>query len=138
MLKRTLSGSIATALTVLFGLAACGVGCQSDERGPTLAGGHEVAHWVKALGDPNPKVRREAVLKLGNVGDADPTVAEALAKTLEDSDAQVRYDAVFAVVKLRAPSAAIKSTLETMSRNDKDARVRDVSTKALASPGKFD
>jgi HEAT repeat protein len=123
---------------VLFGLSACGGGCQRDERGPTLAGGHEVSHWVTALRDPNPKVRREAVLKLGNVGDADPSVPEALAQALEDSDSQVRYDAVRAVVKLSKPGAAIKAKLETMSQNDKDARIRDVSTKALASPGKFD
>ena len=138
MMKPTVSGSVARALTVLFGLAACGVGCHSDERAPTLAGGHEVTYWVNALGDTNPKLRREAVLKLGNVGDTDPAVPEALAKALDDSDPKVRYDAVFAVVKLRAPGAAIKARLETMSRNDKDARVRDVSTRALASPGKFD
>ena len=83
-------------------------------------------------------MRRQAVLKLGNVGDADPSVADALVQTLEDSDSQVRYDAVLAVAKLNKPGAAIKARLETMSRNDKDARIRDVSTRALASPGKFD
>ncbi len=103
-----------------------------------LAGGREVKSWVAALSDPKPTVRRQAVLKLGNVGDADPSVAEALAQALEDSDALVRHDAVLAVVKLRKPGAAIKGQLETMSRGDKDGRVRDAATKALASPGKFD
>jgi HEAT repeat protein len=103
-----------------------------------LAGGREVKSWVAAISDPNPKVRRQAVLKLGNVGDADPTVAEALTRALGDSDALVRHDAVLAVVKLRKPGSAIKDRLETMSRGDKDGRVRDVATKALVSPGKFD
>ena len=137
-MNRTASGSISAAFLVLLGLAAGGPGCQSEERGPTLAGGREVKSWVAALRDPKPTVRRQAVLKLGNVGDADPSVADALAQALEDSDSQVRYDAVLAVSKLSKPGAAIKARLETMSRNDKDARIRDVSTRALASPGKFD
>ncbi len=137
-MNRTANGSVSAALMVLLGLAACGNGCQSEERGPTLSGGREVKSWVAALRDPKPTVRRQAVLKLGNVGDADASVADALAEALEDSDAQVRHDAVLAVVKLRKPGAAIKARIDTMSREDKDPRVRDVSTRALASPGKFE
>ena len=53
-------------------------GCNKEERGPILAGGREVKSWVADLHDPKPTVRRQAVLKLGNVGDADPSVAERL------------------------------------------------------------
>ena len=51
-------------------------GCRQRERGPILVGGREVKSWVKDLHDPRPQVRRQAVLKLGNVGDADPSAAE--------------------------------------------------------------
>jgi hypothetical protein len=137
-MNRAACDSVRAALLVLFVAAGCGPGCGGEERGPMLAGGREVKSWVAAISDPNPKVRRQAVLKLGNVGDADPTVAEALTQALGDSDALVRHDAVLAVVKLRKPGSAIKDRLETMSRGDKDGRVRDVATKALVSPGKFD
>jgi hypothetical protein len=59
-------------------------------------------------------------------------VADALTGALNDSDAQVRRDAVLAVVKLRQPGAAITGRLETMSREDTDTRVRDLSVRALA------
>ena len=49
-------------------------GCNREERGPILAGGREVKSWIADLQIPRPQVRRQAVLKLGNVGDADPTV----------------------------------------------------------------
>ena len=69
-------------------------GCNREERGPILAGGREVKSWVADLHDPKPQVRRQAVLKLGNVGDADPAVAEGLAEALRDTDALVRRAAV--------------------------------------------
>jgi hypothetical protein len=75
------------------------------------------------------------VLKLGNVGDADPIVPEALAEALRDSDALVRHDAVLAVAKLNHPGQAIMTQLETMSRTDKDAGVRDLSQRALTTIG---
>ncbi len=63
-------------MITLFGVS----GCNNEVRGPTLAGGREVKSWVADLHDPRPQVRRQAVLKLGNVADADPTVAESLAE----------------------------------------------------------
>jgi hypothetical protein len=136
-MNRAAIRTVLAELMIVGGLAASGPGCQREERGPMLSGGREVKSWVAALRDPKPKVRRQAVLKLGNVGDADPSVAHALAEALHDADPQVRHDAVLAVVKLRRPGEAIKAQLETMSQGDKDSRVRDVSQRALASPGKF-
>jgi HEAT repeat protein len=130
--NRPAIGMVLTASTLLMGLAVSGPGCSREERGPMLAGGREVKSWVNALHDPKPSVRRQAVLKLGNVGDADVSVAEALAEALRDPDALVRHDAVLALAKLRQPGEAIKAQLETMSRGDKDARVRDVSRRAVA------
>jgi HEAT repeat protein len=119
-------------LMILGGFAVSGPGCQHEERGPTLSGGREVKAWIEDLRDPKPQVRRQAVLKLGNVGDADPTALDGLAQALNDSDALVRHDAVLAVVKFRQAGKPIKAKIETMSRSDKDARVRDVSQRALA------
>jgi hypothetical protein len=131
-------GTGALAVWTLLTLVITGPGCQGEARAPLQAGGREVKSWVMALHDPKPQVRREAVLKLGNVGDADPSVAEALTGALHDSDALVRHDAVLAVVKLPKPGAAIKSELETMSRSDKDARVRDAAERALVYLGKLE
>ncbi len=119
---------IKTAVTfVLFSAA----GCSSSEQTPMLAGGREVNSWLVALHDPQPKVRRQAVLKLGNVGDADPAAAEGLADALRDTDALIRSDAVLAIAKLTKPSETILAQLRVMSGSDRDARVRDYAQKAI-------
>ncbi len=88
--------------------------------------------WVADLNDPKAQVRRHAVLKLGNVGDADPAVAKGLAEALRDSDALVRRDAVSAVAKLRKPNEEIMTWLRVMSDRDADLRVRDYAKRAIA------
>jgi hypothetical protein len=107
-------------------------GCSRQERGPLLAGGREVKSWIADLHDPKPQVRRQAVLKLGNVGDADPAAAEGLAEALRDSDAIVRRAAVSAVAKLRKPSEEIMAWLMVMGDRDPDTRVRDYAKRAIA------
>jgi HEAT repeat protein len=111
-------------------------GCRREERGPLLAGGREVRSWVAALDDPKPLARRQAVLKLGNVGDADPAAAVALASALHDPDAMVRRDAVHAVVKLKRPAEETLARLREMNRTDPDLAVRDFAGKALAKVGR--
>ena len=112
-------------------------GC-SHEEPDFLAGGREVESWIAALHDPDPQVRRQAVMKLGNVGDADPAAAEGLTEALCDTDVQVRRAAVFAVVKLDKPSEAITSQLDIMSRNDSEPGVREVAGKALEKLSRSD
>jgi HEAT repeat protein len=107
-------------------------GCAARDETPMLAGGREVQSWLTALHDPDPKVRRQALLKLGNVGDADPDVEQGLAGALRDVDAQVRRDAVFAVVKLQQPGEEIIGQLAAMSREDNEPDIRDVALRALA------
>lgn len=70
-------------------------------------------------------------MKLGNVGDDDPNVTDALGGALQDSDAQVRRDAVFAVVKLKRPGETIMTRLRIMIEIDPDPRARDLATKAV-------
>ena len=124
-------------LIVCVSLASAAVisGCSRTEHGPLLAGGREVSSWVTELNDPKPRVRRQAVLKLGNVGDEDPAVAKGLASALYDSDMLVRRDAVHAVVKLKQPSDEIVARLQEMSRTDPDATARDFARRALGKLG---
>ena len=110
---------------------AAASGCGGEPRGPVLAGGREVKSWLTSLRDPKPQVRRQAVLKLGNVGDSDPSVAEALAEALRDSDPLVRREAVLAIGKLTKPNEATIAQLEAMSRSDRDPSVRDFSKRAI-------
>jgi HEAT repeat protein len=107
-------------------------GCANEERGPLLIGGRELKSWLNDLHDPKPVVRRQAVLKLGNVAEADPAVAEGLAAALGDQDATVRREAILAVVKLKQPGSAIIERVEAMGRNDRDARVRDAAKRAAS------
>lgn len=113
-------------------VAGCGGG---EPQGPVLAGGREVKAWVKDLHDPNPRVRRQAVMKLGNVGDADASVAEGLLEALGDSDVLVRRDAILAAAKLRTPPPAIREKLDAMSRTDRDPRAREMAGKAIVRLG---
>lgn len=114
---------IAVALTLV-------AGCSKEDRGPLLIGGRELKSWLTDLHDLKPIVRRQAVLKLGNVTESDPAVGEALAAALSDKDATVRREAVFAVVKLKQPAPEIVLRLETMGRNDPDPKVRDAAKRA--------
>jgi HEAT repeat protein len=105
-------------------------GCGGEPRGPILAGGREVKSWVAEIHDPKPKVRRLAVLKLGNVGDTDPSAVDALTEALKDKDALVRADAIKAVAKFAKPTETILQELKSM-QSDRDATVRDYAAKAL-------
>jgi len=126
---------VKSLIFVSLASAAVTSGCSRSEHGPLLAGGREVSSWVVELNAPQSQVRRQAVLKLGNVGDADPTVAGALALALHDSDVLVRRDAVHAIVKLKQPSQAIVSRLQEMNRIDPDATARDFAKRALVKLG---
>jgi len=120
-----------TNVTVVLILAVVS-GCAKEKRGPLLVGGRELKSWLKDLHDRKPQVRRQAVLKLGNVGESEPAVAGGLAAALSDRDAVVRREAVLAVVKLRNPTPAIIERLETMSRDDRDPKVRDAAKRAAS------
>jgi HEAT repeat protein len=90
-----------------------------------------VKSWIADLHNPKPQVRRQAVLKLGNVGDADPNAVDGLAEALRDSDSLVRREAILAIAKLTKPLEAILVQLKVMSETDRDALVRDHARRAL-------
>jgi HEAT repeats len=125
-----------TGMTIMVALLTVS-GCNKEERGPILAGGREVRSWLADLHDRKPTVRRQAVLKLGNVGDADPGVADGLAEALRDTDAVVRRDAVRAAAKLKNPNEAILAQLKVMSESDRDSLARDYAQRAIAHFGKM-
>jgi HEAT repeat protein len=106
-------------------------GCGREQRVPVLAGGREVKSWIADLHDGKAGVRRQAVLKLGNVGDADPAAVQGLAAALRDADPLVRREAVFAVLKLKSPTQEIVQELGEVRRADRDATVRDLASRAL-------
>lgn len=104
-------------------------GC--SKAGPTLAGGKPVDHWVKALNDPDPRVRKTAVTKLGNVGPTDPAALPALLGALKDQDAGVRCETILALLKFGPDAKSSIPALTEIRRDDPDAKVREYAGKAL-------
>jgi HEAT repeat protein len=112
-------------------LAATVAGCGKPPA-PTLAGGKPVAHWVEAARGPDPRARKEAVFKLGNVGPADPTAFPAVTGALRDANPIVRREAILALLKFGPQAREAVPTLEELVHRDPDDRVRTSAAKALA------
>jgi HEAT repeat protein len=114
----------ASILTILLG------GCSEPKA--TIAGGKPVAHWLQAVHNPDAKVRKKAVSKLGNIGAADPAALPALIGALKDRSPAVRGEAILALLKCGSiPSEAISVFVE-LQRNDRNAKVRGYASQALA------
>jgi HEAT repeat protein len=112
----------------LVAVWTCGCGGSSP---PTLAGGKPVSHWVGELKNPDPKHRREAVEKLGNVGLADPEAFPAVCAAFQDADPRVRCAAVLAVLKFGETAREAVPLLEDLRKRDRDPRVREFANRAL-------
>jgi len=110
-----------------FALACCGC----TRTGPTMAGGQSVAHWVQKLQSTDPKARRHAIEKLGNVGSENPAVLPALRAALADGDAQVRAEAIVALMKCGDAAKEALSALTEMQKKDSDPQVREYAGKAV-------
>ena len=130
MMSRRLQ-TLPTRLTLLA-VAAFHFGCGGEEHGPTSLGGRNVKAWIADLDHSRASVRRQAVLKLANVGDTDPAVAEGLVRALSDRDPVVRRDAIAAVTRWKEWPPSVREQLENMERSDKDARTRDLAKQAIA------
>ena len=119
-----------TALVLLVAAAGCG--------GPspaTSAGGKPVGHWVEAARGPDPKSRRHAVAKLGNVGAADPAALPAVAGALRDADPGVRCEAILALVKFGPAAREAGPAVAELARRDPDPKVRDYAKRAAGPLG---
>jgi hypothetical protein len=115
---------LVTAFLILL-LSGCG------KPKETLAGGKPVSHWLEAIHDPDPRVRKSAVFKLGNVGSSESGVLPALTSALNDKDPAVRREAILALAKFGAEAKAAASVLSEMSRQDRDVQVRKYAVAAL-------
>jgi HEAT repeat protein len=105
-------------------------GCGKSQ--PTMAGGKPVDYWVQVLqSEPDAKVRKEAVFKLGNVGPADPAALPALIAALKDRDSRVRREAIMAVLKCGPAAKDAIPHLTATAQSDRDKSVREAAVKAL-------
>jgi HEAT repeat protein len=111
------------------GLAVLCGGC--GESRPVTAGGKPVDHWLQALRDPDPRARKKAAVKLGNVGSADPAVVPALAEALKDADAGVQAEAALALSRIGPAAHEAVPALTDVAQRGKDARVRACAAVAL-------
>ncbi len=115
----------AVGLLLVLGICGCG-------RSPvTLAGGKPVAYWIEALNNPDVKLRKKAVSKLGNVGPADAAALPALIGALDDRDAGVRCEAIISLLKFGPGARDALAKLEDMQRRDHNAQVRQYAAKAI-------
>jgi HEAT repeat protein len=121
-MKSFLSMGLA-ALPAVF-LLGCG-----KARPPDL--GKQVERWVQALHDPDARVRKNAILKLGNVGPADAAVLPALREALKDRDAAVRREAILALLKCGPAAGEAVPELAALRQGDRDPRVRDYAARAV-------
>jgi HEAT repeat protein len=114
-------------------LASISLGGCTSKTGPTLAGGKPLDEWLRALSDPDARLREKAVEKLGNAGPIDAAVIPALCGALRDENAGVRCQAILALAKSGSDAKAAIEPLQAMGRQDRDPRVRSYAAKALES-----
>jgi HEAT repeat protein len=117
-------------------LAVVVSGCARAE--PTLSGGKPVDHWIKALTEPDAKVRKTAAFKLGNAGPVDAAVFPALVAGLKDSDPAVRCEVILALLKFGPVAKEAIPALTDLRQQDEEPKVRDYAAKALVKiEGKY-
>jgi hypothetical protein len=119
------STQVALGWALLFLLAGC------DRELHVLACGKTIDYWIEKCRDADPKVRREAVAKLGNFGGAEPSVVPTLISALNDSSALVRREAVVEILKASPPLSEVRDPLEHVRANDRDPAVRDYAAAVL-------
>jgi HEAT repeat protein len=108
-------------------LAALLLGC-GTARPPEL--GKQVERWAQALKDPDAKVRKHAVFRLGNVGPGDAAVFPALLGALKDRDAGVRCEAILGLAKFGKEGREAVPALEQARQRDPSTQVRAYAARA--------
>ena len=115
--------SIAAAALTFF-VAGC-------SQPPPLSGGKPIDHWVKAAQAPDPALRKAAVCKLGNAGAPDVPAWTALSSALRDRHAQVRREAILALMKCGRRAQETVPVLRELEQHDPDPQVRVHARKAV-------
>src|SRR6476646_4658390 len=95
-------------------LAACG------EKPAPLAGGKPFEHWFEAARQPDPKVRVQAIAKLGNTGAANDRVHSVLLEATGDRYPRVRCQAILALMKFPQLAAKSLPIMRELNVNDQD------------------
>jgi len=90
----------------------------------------EAEGHIKALGDEDWRVRMEAAVALGNIGD--PRAVEPLIRALGDKDWRVRMEAAVALGNIGDPRA-VEPLIQALG--DKSGSVRRVAARALGEIG---
>jgi HEAT repeat protein len=119
----------ANRVAFLFLLVIVGAGC--GEKGPLLAHGKPVDHWLQEIKSPDLKSRKKAVIALGHVGTADSRAIPALIAAVKDRDATIRKEAVLALLNI-GPAAQDALAVLREAEKDQDATVRLSARKAIA------
>src|SRR5205085_2838518 len=94
-------------------------------------GGKPLDHWVKAAQDPDARQRKTAVCKLGNAGAGEAAAWTALCAALRDRDAEVRREAIVALMKCGPRAQEAVAILTELRGSDPDVQVRVFAGKAL-------
>jgi HEAT repeat protein len=116
------------SLLLCLCVALC-AGCNKEQS--VLAGGKPIGHWIEATRDSSEKVRKQAIEKLRNVGDSDPSVLPALIAALKDSAPGVRREAIVAIVKYGPGAESAVDSLKPVASGDPDSQVRDYAVEAV-------
>jgi hypothetical protein len=127
---RTLNSSfvvLAPSLIVLL-VPLLLAGCTKEQT--VLAGGKPIDHWVAAARDPSEKVRKQAIQKLGNVGNTDPAVLPVLIAALKDASPSIRREAIIAIVKYGPGAEQAIDALKTLAATDADPQIRGYAAQA--------
>ena len=101
--------------------------CGCSKAPPTMAG----SKWAAVLRDPDPKLRKKAVFTLGNIGPSDPVVLPALLEALKDANADVRCEAILALVKYGPGAKDAIPVLTEVQAKERDATARAYAAEAL-------
>lgn len=89
---------------------------------------------VAAAGDADPHLRIAAVEALG-LKPADDAIVAALARALDDADAEVRFDAVLGLARMGQAAAAAVPALGRVLTDDPNRYVRGYAVEALSRIG---
>jgi hypothetical protein len=119
------------ALPFIVSLVALWLAGCNKETPPVLAGGKPIEHWVAASRDPNEKVRKQAIQKLGNAGNSDPAVLPVLVAALKDASPGIRREAIIAIVKYGPGAEQAIDALKTVASTDADPRIRGYAAQAV-------
>jgi HEAT repeat protein len=95
------------------------------------AGTASVPVLLKAIEDPEPRVRGLICFALGELQVPSPEVVRALQDRLNDEDHEVRYSAVRALGSLKTIPVGVRERLEAIRQTDPSPAVRDGASEAL-------